>query len=189
MSPENEDLTLRTRMCLVLKDVPGCDAKLSQIVQSATPELDRARLSAAGILGEHIPPRRWLRVRYHVAVDGNSLAWSSTFTRFAMGCCILRPESAAGFEQWYTPRLVPWRHHVPVAADLGDLVDRIAWCRANPDEAAAIAERGRRLVAELSYERELDDAARRLDQALANGPRGADPRLVARLLDRRLGVG
>lgn len=185
MTPETRDLNARTRLCLMLKGIEGCDAKLSKVVQTAAPELVRQQLLAAGIFGGWIPPRRWLNVRYHVAIDGNTLAWSSTFTRLLMGCCVLKPESNSGYRQWYTHRLVPWEHYVPVAADLGDLVERIAWCRANPDQAAAIAERGRALAVAIEYEPEVASAAARIDDAFADGPRAADPALVSAVFGRR----
>lgn len=40
---------------------------------------------------------------------------------------------------WATVDAVPWTHYVPVAEDLGDLLEKIAWLDAHPDEAAAIA--------------------------------------------------
>ena len=61
-----------------------------------------------------VEPEEWLNVRYHIAIDGNTLAWSSTFTRLLMGCCLLKPESPTGHRLWYSDRFKPWLHYVPV---------------------------------------------------------------------------
>ncbi|MBX3503140.1 MAG: hypothetical protein KF889_27160 [Alphaproteobacteria bacterium] len=164
MTADTPGLSLRARMCLMLRDVPGCDARFATILPPWT-EADVEKVRAAGILGEYIANAAWADVRYHVAVDGNSLAWSSTFTRLLLGCCILKPESSGGYRQWYSDALVPWQHYVPVAADLGDLRDKIEWCRGHESEAAAIAARGQRLAMAMSLAGEVAAAARRIDDA------------------------
>ena len=74
MNVDDLRLIQRTRMCLALRDVPGCDARLTQAVGTSDPERDNALLAAAGLLGSYLPPERWANVRYHVAVDGFTLA-------------------------------------------------------------------------------------------------------------------
>lgn len=164
MTPDAPGLSLRARMCLLLRDVPGCDAKFATALPWTEGDLGKAR--EAGILGEHIANDAWAYLRYHVAVDGNTLAWSSTFTRLLMGCCILKPDSSGGYRQWYSDRFLPWQHYVPVAADLGDLRDKIEWCRGHESEAAAIAARGQQLAMSMSFAGEVATAARRIDETL-----------------------
>ena len=41
---------------------------------------------------------------------------------------------------WYFPLLKPYHDHVPVKADLSDLEEKIAWCRAHDDECRKIGE-------------------------------------------------
>ena len=115
-------------------------------------------------MGEHIASSAWADVRYHVAVDGNTLAWSSTFTRLLMGCCVLKPDSSGGYRQWYSDRFLPWQHYVPVAADLSDLRDKIEWCRSHEAAAATIAARGQQLAMSMSFAGEIAAAARRIDE-------------------------
>ena len=45
--------------------------------------------------------------------------------------------------------LVSWVHYVPVADNLADLADRIAWAETHPEQAARIAHAGQRLTARL----------------------------------------
>ena len=164
---DENDTTLipRTRMCLMVRNVPGCDVKFSHVVQSRDPALVSDQLLAAGILGDRIAPKNWLGVRYHIAIDGNTLAWSSLFTRLLAGCCVLKPDNPQGYRQWYSDILVPWRHYVPVASDLSDLLDKIARCRTHFDEAAKIAECGQALALSMDYEQEVTNAVARIVQA------------------------
>lgn len=169
MSAGTPGLLARTRLCLLLKDVAGCDVRLSGIAQSGDVLTDVRRLAEAGILGHYINPLEWLNVRYHIAIDGNTLAWSSTFTRLLMGCCIIKPDSAEGYRQWYSSRLRPWQHYVPASTDLDDIVERIEWCRSNVKAAAEIAANGRALALSMDWESELSKAARDISDAHANG--------------------
>ncbi len=168
MTADMLELLPRTRLCLLLKDVAGCDVRLSGIAQSGDVLSDVRRLAGAGILGHRLDPLEWLDVRYHVAINGNTLAWSSTFTRLLMGCCIIKPECHEGYRQWYSSRFNPWEHYVPAAADLHDLVERIAWCRAHVRDAAAIAENGRTLALSLGWDSEISKSASGINEAHGN---------------------
>ena len=44
-------------------------------------------------------------------------------------------------QMWYFPLLRPWVDHVPIAADLSDLAEKIKWCREHDDECRQIAQR------------------------------------------------
>ncbi len=142
LSADDPDLLQRVRLCLALHGMPGTDVKISGIVQSGHKALDRDRLGKAGILGSFIAPVFWYGFKFAIDIDGNSNAWSNLFTRLVMGCCVLKVASPSGYRQWYYGELEPWTHFVPVKADLSDILERIAWCRANPAECERIAARG-----------------------------------------------
>jgi hypothetical protein len=165
MTATTSGLLPRTRMCLLLKDVPGCDARVHDVVQSNDILSDVRRLAAAGILGHYIDTLQWQDARFHVGIDGNTLAWSSTFTRLLLGCCVIKPEDQTSYRQWYTPRCKPWVHYVPTPADLSGLLDTIEWCRANVTEAARIAANGRALALGMAWRDEIEAAARSIDDA------------------------
>jgi hypothetical protein len=162
-------LRLRVRLCLRLRGIPGCDAKISGIVQSNNPTQDKERLKRAGILGEFIPPIAWHTYKFAIDVDGNSNAWANLFTRLIMGCCVLKISSPLHYRQWYYPDLSAWTHYVPVKSDLSDLEEQIAWCRANLDECRRIAANGQAFAMARSYEAEMKSAARRVSEAFKNG--------------------
>jgi hypothetical protein len=153
----------RVAMCLKLCGVPGVDAKIAGVAQAADPDVARRRLARAGILGERIEPIAWLGSRYAIDIDGNSNAWSNLFTRLLLGNCVIKVASPAGYRQWYYDRLEPYRHYVPVRADMSDLIERIAWCRANPDACIEIARAGRSLALSLTVEGETRAAVARLN--------------------------
>jgi len=165
----DRELLPRVRLCLMLRDAPDTDVRLTAVAQSRDVVLDRARLAQAGILGDYVQPITWHGCKFAIDIDGNSNAWSNLFTRLIMGCCVLKVGSAPGFRQWYYGGLEPWAHYVPVRADLSDLPERIAWCRANPAACGEIAARGQAFAMALDFRSELEAAARRIREARARG--------------------
>lgn len=57
------------------------------------------------------------------------------------------------FDEYFNAWVRPYEHYVPVRPDLSDLVERVAWAEAHPDEARLIQERGRQVA-----ERVITDA-------------------------------
>jgi hypothetical protein len=55
---------------------------------------------------------------------------------------------------------------VPVAADLSDFDEKLAWLVSVPEEAEKIASAGRALAAEIRFAPEMAAAERRIEQAL-----------------------
>ncbi|MEO9875769.1 MAG: glycosyl transferase family 90 [Anderseniella sp.] len=182
MTADTPGLLLRTRMCLLLRDVPGCDARIAGVAQSNNVLTDVRQLAAAGVLGHRVEPEGWLNVRYHIAIDGNTLAWSSTFIRLLMGCCLLKPESPGGYRLWYSDRFKPWLHYVPVEPDLSDLVSKIEWCRANVGDAARIAEAGRELAEGMRFEDEIARTVANINQAWHEGRMAGEATPAGQLL-------
>jgi hypothetical protein len=169
LSAADPALIARTRLCLILKDVPGTDVKLSAVAQTPDTMRDSARLSEARILGDYISPIAWYGLKFAIDIDGNGNAFANLFTRLLMGCCVLKVASAAGYRQWYYGELTPWVHYVPVAADLSDLCDIIGWCRAHPDECRGIARQGQALALTRDFATEMAAARANLAQALREG--------------------
>jgi hypothetical protein len=150
MQASDPGLRQRVRMCLALRDAMRADPSLdvdARIIAGRSVAPDAvAAYREAGIEGGTIPQESWLGRRFAIDIDGNANAFSNLFIRLVYGCCVLKVASPAGFRQWYYDRLEPWRHYVPIAADLSDLVQRIAWCREQPDECRRIATEGRSLA-------------------------------------------
>lgn len=78
--------------------------------------------------------------KYLIYVDGHCAACRYGFM-MRLGCVILKVESIQVADRmWYFPMLKPYVDHVPVRADLGDLQEKIVWCRENDDKCKEIAE-------------------------------------------------
>jgi hypothetical protein len=179
MSGFNQRLIPRTRMCLILKGVPGTSVAFAGVIQAADPEADKTRLAEAGVLADFVPLSEWTRRRFAIDIDGNSNAWSNPFQRLLLGCCLIKVQSERGFRQWYYGDMVPWQHFVPVRADMADLREKIDWCRAHPDECEAIAAAGQALAMAMTFEREVARGIATINAAF--GPAGRDQVAAASL--------
>lgn len=168
LSATNPSLIQRARMCLALRDTAlaargDVDAKIFVRRSSTTRAAQAYR--RAGIAGDHVPQPSWCQRRYAIDIDGFSNAFSNLFVRLLYGCCVIKVASPQGFRQWYYDRIQPWQHFVPVAADLSDLVDVLAWCQAHPRACQAIAAAGQRVALEMKPATERAAAVRRLSKA------------------------
>ncbi len=172
MAADDRRLRPRVRMCLMLRSVPGTDVKIRKIEDAAP--LDRQRLVRHGVVGNKIRQADWGRYKFALDIDGHSNAWSNFFVRLLLGCCVIKVQSEHGFRQWYYDRLTPWRHYVPVNADLTDLIEKIAWCRGHDAQCAAIAANGQALARAMTVTTETADAVRRLEAAEAGALVHAD---------------
>jgi hypothetical protein len=141
------------------------DAKLTAICQARTPE-DEARIrsfgESHGVMGPPINQTDFIRYRYQIDIDGNSNSWS-LLIKLLMGSCVLKVQS--DFAQWYYDDLQPWKHYIPVKADLSDLGERIGWCRQNDEDARHIAENGKRYANGIVFGTEMTRAADRFAEA------------------------
>lgn len=135
------------------------DMGITAAVQAADPrneQLIGERLTCEGLFKPFIPMSEMARNRYILDIDGNSNSWNF-MAKLRLGCCVLRVDS--DWRQWFSSRLVPWVHYVPIAKNLSDLEDRIDWCLANEAESAAIAERGTAFAYAMSFQDEMAAAA------------------------------
>ena len=96
-----------------------------------------------GLLAPTCEPWHFGLHRFLIQIDGNVNSWGLLW-KLLSGSCVLRVNSDR--QQWYHHQLQPYRHVVPVAANLSDLPDRLAWCFANPAACEAIAVQGRQLA-------------------------------------------
>jgi len=165
---DNPGTNHRWRMCMLLRDVPGVDAKLSfartSLKNRRRPDFDALR--AFRVYGDYVPQKEWVHVKYALDIDGNTNAWVNFFVRLILGCCVIKVASRRGYRQWYYDDLVPWRHFVPVAADMSDLVEKIEWCRAHDAECAKIAAGGQDFALARTVETERAATIARLNAAL-----------------------
>ena len=61
------------------------------------------------------------------------------------------------YKLWYSNKLVPYEHYVPVKADMSDLLEKIEWCRDNDDKCKKIVENAFQFYNEhLTTEKQMD---------------------------------
>ncbi|WVQ96174.1 hypothetical protein IAU59_003277 [Kwoniella sp. CBS 9459] len=73
--------------------------------------------------GTRVNPEQALEYKYVMDVDGN--AWSARFERLlASGSLVFK---STIFPEWWTDRVQPWVHYVPIQMDYSDLYDAMAF--------------------------------------------------------------
>ena len=153
-SPQTMEANERVHLALHCARRPDLfDVKLIRIVQVASGDYAaiEALLQEAGVLGELTPMDAFRHHKFAIHIDGNTSA-AGFAEKMALGCCILRVVSR--FEQWIEPRITPWIHFVPVAADLSDLTAKMEMLRAMPDLAETIARAGYEFAVAADFHRE-----------------------------------
>jgi hypothetical protein len=147
----------RYRLCRWSRQLPAwVDARFSAVVQARDGEskalvqeqLEREQLWSPRVDPWHGALHRWL-----LEIDGNVNSWGLLW-KLLSGACVVRVISPR--RQWYHRRLEPWVHLVPIAADLSDLPERLEWCRAHPQQCAAIAAAGKQLAEQVVADLEQD---------------------------------
>lgn len=79
--------------------------------------------------------------RYAYLLDVEGYGWSGRLKMlFHSGRPVLLQQRQ--WEEYYFPKLLPFVHFVPVANDLSDLVSRIKWLQANPEQGSQIGQAG-----------------------------------------------
>ena len=163
-APDDLDWLQRLSLCRRAAQpdlAPLTDCGITTLAQMHEPWLAE-RVAAAGLLRPLVSREAFLQHRVVIDVDGNSNAWSGLFCSLLSRSCILKIGSEHGFRQWYYDRLVPWQTHVPVAPDLSDLADAVAWTTQHPSEARALADAAAALADTLSFETCMQEAVRRV---------------------------
>jgi hypothetical protein len=148
------DIRQRIRMCGILRSLSDIDAKIYRVVQVSDPDEILERLKRAELFGDYVAGLTWLDQKFAIDVDGNANAWSNLFTRLLYGCCVIKIASPQKYRQWYYHRMVPWKHFVPVQANLSDLIERIEWCRSHLVECREIATSGQELALSMTFDTE-----------------------------------
>jgi hypothetical protein len=153
--------TARGRLVLKANDIANpdlLDAKITRF--SHLDEACRNELLKERVVDIEVPLETFGSYKYLVDADGYCCAWKSLFLKMALGSLVLKIESP--YEQWYHHRLQPWKHYVPLAADLSDFEEVYAWVREHDDSAREIAMNGQQFVRSLLCKDALDEFAQYL---------------------------
>ena len=115
------------------------DFRITSAKQWLYSEAVEKELCDAQIFSKPEPFERNLNYKYVIDVDGNSNSWPGFFMKLASGSCVFKVNSDYNFFQWYYKYLSPWKHYVPVNADMSDLREKIAHIQKHPTLGAEIA--------------------------------------------------
>jgi len=162
---DNWKNTARGRLSILSRDMKKpeiLDAKMTKM--NHLPESQQKVLVEAGVIGEYIPFKDFLRYLYLIHADGYCCSWPSLFTKLA--CDSVTVRILGEYEQWYYRDLTPWRHYVPLRPDLADFDRVYQWLISN-DQAVRdiISEAHSFLEKRLNYERcaaETEDLCARI---------------------------
>jgi hypothetical protein len=102
-------------------------------------------LIKSDILSAVVDTREFAQYQMFLDLPGNASAWG-TCIRYFQGILIFRV--AHEHELLYYEWLEPWKHYIPVAADLSDLKSGVEWALLHQEEAAQIAANGRAVMLE-----------------------------------------
>ncbi|KAF9004548.1 glycosyl transferase family 90-domain-containing protein [Cyathus striatus] len=73
------------------------------------------------------PHDNWMAGRYKYIIDVDGNGWSSRFKRLITSNSLIFKSTV--YPEWYTDRIQPWVHYVPVHVDLTDLYDSLLFFR------------------------------------------------------------
>ena len=138
-NPRDWSCQQRLRLCQAARDSAHgtrLDIGLINLGSVSEPHL-RDSLTLEGAVKAEVPKLQFFDYRYLIDVDGWTNAWS-LLDKMIGGATILKVASARNFRQWFYHRLVPWQNYVPLAADLSDFDDIVAWVYAHPKECEEI---------------------------------------------------
>ncbi|KLO20351.1 hypothetical protein SCHPADRAFT_816612 [Schizopora paradoxa] len=106
---------------------------------------------------EHKSPQEMSKYKYFIDVDGNG--WSSRFRRLMATNSLVFKSTL--FAEWYSDRIQPWVHYVPIQLDYSDLYDALLFFAgdmsgegAHDEMAKRMGKQGREWV--IDYWREKD---------------------------------
>ncbi len=144
----------RVRLCMIASEGTALDAKIVPLQSVEDPFGGKGK----HLIGTPIAEPGWLGDKFAIDIDGHSNTWSNFLIRMHLGCCVFKVASQFGYRQWYYDRIEPWKHYVPVRADMLDLHEKIEWARSNPARAREIAQNGQAFARSMTFESETAHA-------------------------------
>ena len=98
--------------------------------------------------GESMTLHELAKYKYHIDFGGGGgTTWSGTIEKLALPGLLFH--HVTPMKDYIHDHLVPWRHYIPVSADLNDLKSKFDWAESHPVEAKRIADEGTKFMREL----------------------------------------
>lgn len=108
-----------------------------------------AEIKAHYAFRDFVTPDDLDHTKYLIDVDGN--AWSARFQRLMLSGSLLFKSTI--MPEWFSDRIQPWLHYVPIKVDYSDLYDSLIFFKGNDPLAKEIAQNSREWT-EKFYRRE-----------------------------------
>jgi hypothetical protein len=108
---------------------------------------------------DYAPHAEQLQHKYLISLQGTDVGTSFGW-QLGSNSVLLR--ETYPWEVFFDCHIRPFEHFVPVATDLSDLPDKIAWCERNPDACAAMVEKRHAVVTLLLDSKVRSETSRRL---------------------------
>lgn len=96
-------------------------------------------------LVDYLSPEKQSGYKYVIHIEGHVESFRLSM-ELAMNSVVLMIKSK--WKIWYSDKLKPWIHYVPVKEDLSDLLHQILWCKKNDEKCKIIAEEARKFYDE-----------------------------------------
>jgi hypothetical protein len=122
------------------------DAKFSELFY--LPMLETAKKK--GWMGKYISMKDHPRYRYLMDIDGNCAATPRFPLLLHANSVIFK--SVTDSVQWFYGRIKPYKHFIPVAEDLSDLLTQINWAKTHDKKCKKISKNAQRLADEVLSE-------------------------------------
>ncbi len=137
------DQLARAKLVLLSLDHPEeIDARFTNVAQ-CDPEIPHL-MKEKGMVSGSVSRPDHLKYKYLVDVDGNSCSYERYFWLLLSNSLVIKQVTPN--IQWYYGGLEPYKHYLPVKADLSDLMEKIEWAREHDEEARLMAERATEFV-------------------------------------------
>ena len=88
-------------------------------------------------LSNYLSLKEQSEYKYIIHIDGHVSAFRLSL-ELSLHSVILMVDSE--WKMWYSDKLKPYVHYVPVKKDLSDLIEQIKWCKNNDDKCKKISE-------------------------------------------------
>lgn len=161
----------RVRVCMLSKARPDLlDAAITSPNYSLASPGGRRAIEVAHLQSyRHMSDDDMALHAVQVSVDGfgttsglyKKLLSPSVVLKVASPGVVYQGNDSADVIEWWYDRLSPWKHFVPVRADVDDLLDRIEWSLANAPRA--MVHSANRVAKKLTYAQALATAAAALE--------------------------
>ena len=126
--------------------LPWADIKLSSYLEgkksSTVGSRKYAPWESVGIgVANGMPGSQLATYKYHIDLGGGGgTTWSGTTEKLAMPGLLFHHVTPT--KDYFHDHLKPWKHYIPVRADLKDLKSKYDWAESHPIEAKRIADAG-----------------------------------------------